>query len=636
MKDAELATQVGELIGGPDNVTQVTHCATRLRFVVKDKNQVQRDQLTNTKGVIQVVDSGGQVQVVVGPGVGDVYQALIKTAGWTAKTGGSDTGSKEKQGFIDWLFGLLSGTFQPLFLPLMGSSMLLMIYGLGLTFTWFDSANPGVFWSIVWASCNAFFYFLPVFIAATASQRLGGTPFLAAAIAAALLHPSFTGLGEPGDVLSFVGLPLYVYSYSSSVFPAILIAIALSYLEPFLRRILPKNLHLVLVPTLCLAILVPLTFLVLGPLGTLMGNGLTGLLTAVNNFSPILMGAVFAGVYVFMVMFGLHWALVPIQLANLAAGGGDPLAAMGGAYNFAVWGLAVAVFLRAPKGSDLKELSGGGALSGLVAGISEPMLYGVILRYKRVFPMIIGSAAIGGAIIGGFQVKAQVWALNSLLTIPVMVPTVGYLIGIAVSFGLMFAAIVLFGYEKKGAVTAQQTASQVAPGKPAGETPPTLIAGEKLTITSPVSGEVIALEKVPDPVFSGGAVGAGVGILPSDGRVVSPCDGRVIVAPASGHAIGLQATNGVELLIHVGIDTVNLAGRGFTCHVEAGQTVNTGDPLVDFDIPTITEAGYSLATPVLITNARRLGEVNAATEGMVTAGEPLLIVTPAHQDQPVA
>lgn len=638
MKDAELAARIGELVGGPDNTTQVTHCATRLRFVIKDKNKVERDQLGTTKGVIQVVDSGGQIQVVIGPGVGDVYQALLKTTGWAAKATGGKDETLQKQGFIDWLFGLLAGTFQPLFLPLMGSSMLLMVYGLGLTFSWFDPSAPGVFWSVLYAACNAFFYFLPIFIAATASQRLGGTPFLAAAIAGALLHPSFTGLGEVGDVVNFLGAPLYVYSYTSSVFPAILIAIALSYLEPFLRRILPKNLHLVLVPTLCLAVLVPMAVLVIGPIGTLMGNGLTGLLNVVNDFSPILMGAVFAGVYILMVMFGLHWALVPIQLATLATGSGNPLAAMGGAYNFAVWGLAVAVFLRAPKGSDTKELAGAGALSGLIAGISEPMLYGVILRYKRVFPMIIGAAAIGGAIIGGFQVRAQVWALNSLLTIPVMVPTIGYLLGIGVSFGLMFAGIMIFGYESNkvaevaaasGALTAAGSDSTgvvaAAPSSSAALSAP-------LSLTSPLAGKVIPLSEVPDPVFAGGAVGAGVGILPSDGRVVAPCDGTVIVAPASGHAVGLRTTDGVELLIHVGIDTVNLAGRGFTTHVEVKQEVKAGDALIDVDLKTIEEAGYSLATPVLITNARKIGEVSAATDGSVAVGDPLLVIAPARQD----
>lgn len=638
MSDQEIALRVGELVGGVRNVSAVTHCATRLRFVLKDSSKVRKDELSSTKGVMQVVESGGQTQVVIGPGVGDVYRELLKTPGWGSLSGTEGGAAQQKQGFVDWLFGLLSGTFQPLFLPLMGSSMLLMVYGLGLTFTWFDSASPGVFWSVVWASCNAFFYFLPIFIAATASQRLGGTPFLAAAIAGALLHPSFTGLGEVGEAVDFLGLPLYVYSYTSSVFPAILIAIALSYLEPFLRRILPKNLHLVLVPTLCLAILVPLSVLVIGPLGTLMGNGLTSLLTFVNNASPILMGAVFAGIYVFMVMFGLHWALVPIQLATLATGDGDPLAAMGGAYNFAVWGLAVAVLLRAPKGSDVKGIAGAGALSGLIAGISEPMLYGVILRYKRVFPMVIGAAAIGGGIIGAFQVKAQVWALNSLLTIPVMVPTIGYLLGIAVSFGLMFAGIMIFGYESKNtaATTSGISTDTVTDATQTGMASRALAPVGELTVGSPLAGQVIPLDQVPDPVFAGGKVGAGVGIIPSDGRVVAPCDATVIVAPASGHAIGLRTTDGVELLIHVGIDTVNLGGRGFNTHVEVKQAVKAGDPLVDVDLAIIEEAGYALATPVLVTNARKLGEVSAASTGNVSIGDPLLLIAPAREGVPAS
>lgn len=636
MKDAELAERIGVLIGGPKNVSQATHCATRLRFVVKDDAMVATDDLKKLKGVVQVVESGGQTQVVIGPGVGEVYQALLKRPGW-GKVAGAEGGEQKKQNFVDWLFTLLSGTFQPLLMPLLGSSMLLMVFGLGVQFKWFDSENPGVFWSVWLAAANAFFNFMPILIAATATRRLGGTPYLGATIAAALLHPAFVGLGEAGDVVDFLGLPLYVYSYTSSVFPAILIAISLSYLEPLLRRILPKNLHLVLVPTLCLALLVPLAFLVIGPIGVMLGNGLVFLIQAANGFSPILMGVVFGATFIFFVMFGLHWALVPIQLLNIAAGG-DPLIPMSGAYNFAVWGLAAAVFLRAPKGSELREMAGAGAISGLIAGISEPMLYGVILRYKRVVPMIIASAAVAGGIIGAFQVKAGAFAFLSLLTIPLMTPTLGYVIGIAVAFGMMFAGVLIFGYEAKNTRDASTAEAALAPDAADSVGAPPAASGlhGASTLASPLTGTVIPLQDVPDPVFAGGHVGAGVGIVPSDGHVVAPFDGVVIVAPASGHAVGLRSVDGIELLIHVGIDTVNLGGRGFTMHVEVEQAVRAGDPLVDVDLKVIEDAGYALATPVIVTNARALGEVTAASGDTVAAGEPLLRITPAHEDAPAS
>ncbi len=635
MKDAELAERIGVLIGGPKNVSQATHCATRLRFVVKDDKMVATDDLKKLKGVVQVVESGGQTQVVIGPGVGEVYEALLKRPGW-GKVAGGEGGEQKKQGFVDWLFGLLSGTFQPLLMPLLGSSMLLMVYGLANQFAWFDVDNPSAFWQVLLAAANSFFRFMPILIAATATRRLGGTPYLGATIAATLLHPAFTGLGGPGDVVDFLGLPLYVYDYASSVFPAILIAIALSYLEPLLRRILPKNLHLVLVPTLSLALLVPLAYLVIGPLGVMLGNGLVFLIQAAGEFSPILMGIVFGATFIFFVMFGLHWALVPIQLLAIAAGG-DPITPMAAAYNFGVWGLAVAVFLRAPKGSDLREMAGAGALSGLIAGISEPMLYGVILRYKRVFPMIIVTGAVGGGIMGAFQVKAGAFAFSSLLTIPLMTPTLGYVIGIAVSFTMMFVGVLVFGYEAKGSndvSTAEAAMESEDSAEPTDDQPSraALALDGESTLASPLTGKVIPLSEVPDPVFAGGHVGAGVGIMPTDGHVVAPFDGTIIVAPASGHAVGLRSSDGIELLIHVGIDTVNLAGRGFTTHVKVKQHVRAGDPLVDVDLKVIQEAGYSLATPVLVTNARALGEVTLDAGDTVTAGEPLLRVTPMRED----
>ncbi|MFT0848486.1 glucose PTS transporter subunit IIA [Actinomycetaceae bacterium L2_0104] len=624
MREKELAVKISELVGGPGNVNQVTHCATRLRFVVKDNSKVQKDQLSATKGVVQVVESGGQTQIVIGPGVGDVYLALIKEPGWETATG-SSSAVKEKQGFVDWLFGLLSGTFQPLLMPLIGSSMLLMIYGLGNQFTWFDPDDPGVFWSVLHAACNAFFYFMPILIAATATRRLGGTPYLGATIAAALLHPSFMGLGGPGDVVNFLGAPLYLFGYANSVFPAILIAIALSYLEPLLRKALPKNLHLVLIPTISIALLVPAAILVIGPIGVMLGNGLVWVIATVNDFSSLLLGIVFGATFIFFVIFGLHWALVPIQLLNIAAGG-DPLMPISSAYNFAVWGLALAVFLKAKKGSDVKELAGAGAVSGLIAGISEPMLYGVILRFKRIIPMIIASAAVGGGIIGAFGVKADAFAFASLLTIPLMQPMVGYIVGIAVSFVMMFTMVMVFGYESKNeaaAVTSvEEDMAAPAPAASAESTGP-------IMLRSPMTGKVIPLAEVPDPVFSSGRLGRGIAILPESGHVVAPCDATVLLAPASGHAIGLRCVGGVDILIHIGIDTVNLGGKGFTTHVQAKQEVGAGDPLVDVDLEIIAQAGYSAATPIVATS--KVAAIEELASGAIGAGDELVRVVPSAE-----
>ena len=634
MKDQELALRIGKLVGGPGNVSQVTHCATRLRFALKDNSKVQKDALSTTKGVVQVVESGGQTQIVIGPGVGDVYRELVNAKGWTQLGGDSNTTSGEKQSFIDWLFALLAGTFQPLLMPLVGASMIKMFLNIGSQFNWYDPDAPGAAISVMMAAGNAFFYFLPILIAATASRRLGATPYLGATAAAALLEPSFTALGQAGDVLSFLGAPLYMFNYSSSIFPAIFIAIALSYLEPLLRKITPKDLQLLIVPTVSLAVMVPLAALVFGPFGVLVGQALTDGIMAANNFSPMLMGALLGGAFIFFVMFGLHWALVPVILSNIDAFGGDPIIPITGGYNFAVWGLALAVFLRAPKGSELRELCSAGALSGLLAGVSEPMLYGVILRYKRVLPPLILSAMLSGAIIGAFNVKSGGFALSSIFTIPLMTPTVGYLIGIAVAFFLMFALVMLFGYESKTDVAKAKESTNLPDAEAVvveSTSPATLESTGPVTLLSPMTGQVILLSDVPDPVFASGKLGSGIAIIPEDGKVVAPCDATVLLAPSSGHAIGLRCENGIDILIHIGIDTVNLGGKGFTTHVQAKQKVHAGDPLVDVDLEVIANAGYSAATPIVVTS--KISAIEEQTSGdTVNIGDPLLRLIPVKRD----
>lgn len=634
MKDQELALRIGKLVGGPGNVSQVTHCATRLRFALKDNSKVQKDALSTTKGVVQVVESGGQTQIVIGPGVGDVYRELVNAKGWTQLGGDSNASSGERQSFIDWLFALLAGTFQPLLMPLVGASMIKMFLNIGSQFNWYDPDAPGAAISVMMAAGNAFFYFLPILIAATASRRLGATPYLGATAAAALLEPSFTALGQAGDVLSFLGAPLYMFNYSSSIFPAIFIAIALSYLEPLLRKITPKDLQLLIVPTVSLAVMVPLAALVFGPFGVLVGQALTDGIMAANNFSPMLMGALLGGAFIFFVMFGLHWALVPVILSNIDAFGGDPIIPITGGYNFAVWGLALAVFLRAPKGSELRELCSAGALSGLLAGVSEPMLYGVILRYKRVLPPLILSAMLSGAIIGAFNVKSGGFALSSIFTIPLMTPTVGYLIGIAVAFFLMFALVMLFGYESKTDVAKAKESTNLPDAEAVvveSTSPATLESTGPVTLLSPMTGQVILLSDVPDPVFASGKLGSGIAIIPEDGKVVAPCDATVLLAPSSGHAIGLRCENGIDILIHIGIDTVNLGGKGFMTHVQAKQKVHAGDPLVDVDLEVIANAGYSAATPIVVTS--KISAIEEQTSGgTVNIGDPLLRLIPVKRD----
>jgi PTS system beta-glucosides-specific IIC component len=645
MSSSTLAAQIGELVGGPENVSQVQTCATRLRFRLKDPAKARKSDLNNVKGVLQVVEQGGQTQVVIGPQVGDVYQALSQLPGWAAAvSGGGDAeqGGGQRGSVLNRIFDFLAGTFQPLLWPLIGASMVKMLLGVAAQFGWYDPSAPSAAISVLAAAGNSVFYFLPVFVAITSARKLGANPFLAGAIVAALLEPSFLKIGQIGDIASFFGLPLYVFSYSSAVFPPILASIALAYLERGLKRIVPKNFQLILIPTVALAVLVPVTALVFGPIGVVFGNAVASFITWVSGISPVLLTATFAAGYMFLVMFGLQWALLPVVLANLSSLGGDPLLAVGGVYNFAVFGLAVGVFLRAKRDVELRELAGAGAAAGLLAGISEPILYGIILRFKRVIPIVVVGSVAGGVIAGLFDVRASAIAFGSLFTIPIFLPTLGYVFAIAVSFAVGLGGVLIFGYKGSGvsseALPADSELSQ-AGAAPRGHAGSTLsatglkLATKPFTVSSPVTGSLIPLEQVPDPVFAGGLVGPGVAVVPTTGTVVAPADGTIIVAPPTGHAVGMRTVDGAEILVHVGIDTVQLGGVGFTALVHNGQQVSAGQKLIEFDLDAISRAGLSPVTPVLVTNAAAFDSVVPVTTEQVGRGAPLLTITPMDQEQ---
>ena len=453
MSNSTMAAEIADLVGGPGNVREVHHCATRLRFVLKDPGKAHKADLNKVKGVLQVVEQGGQTQVVIGPQVSSVYEALGKLPGWAAAVGGdggnADAGGDQNVSLVNRIFGLLAGTFQPLLWPLVGASMVKMLLQLAAQFGWYDPATPAPAFATLAAAGNSVFYFLPILVGITSARKLGANPFLAGAIAAALLEPNFVAIGQTGDVASFLGLPLYVFSYPSSVFPAILASLALLYLERGLKRVVPKNLQLIVIPTVALALLVPLTALVFGPFGVVVGNALAGFFTWVSGISPVLLTVSFAAVYMFMVMLGLHWALLPIVLVNLSNSGGDWIMSTAAVYGFAVVGLAVGVFLRAKRDVELRELAGAGAVAGFLAGITEPMLYGVILRFKRVIPIVVVASMAGAVVVGLFDVRATAIAFGSVFTIPLMQPTIPYLISIAISFSLGLAGVLVFGYTSK-------------------------------------------------------------------------------------------------------------------------------------------------------------------------------------------
>ncbi len=613
-----VAEEVATYIGGPDNVSWVGSCTTRLRFVVRDESQVDFDALNAIPGVLQAIRAGGQVQVVIGTHVDTVRAELLRRDGWIRLADADQNGPAARRRPLDVVFDFLGGTFQPLVAPITGAAMVQVLALLLTQFGWLDAESTTAL--VLTATGNALFYFLPLFVAFTASRKLGVNPFIGATVAAALLHPSFTAIGQTGDVAQAFGLPLFVYSYASSMFPSLMIALALWGLDKLLKKILPQLLQQVFVPTLELLILVPLTALVFGPVGVLVGNGIGTGTTWLATNAPFLFYLIVPALWIFMVAFGIHWALISIAIAQLATDGSTQIIGAGAGYQYAMMGIALAVLIKAARerNTSLRDTAAAASTAVVIGGITEPTLYGLVLPYRRVLVIQIISAAASGAVLGLFSVAAVGFAPAPILGLPLMQPILGAALAMAVGIVLPIVLVQVWGYQPTKPTDTTATPTQegfrgaVEGGLPA----------QPVTIAAPLTGEVVELSSTTDPVFSGGLIGPGVAIQPTGNVVTAPVDGVIVAAPGSAHAIGVRSDDGVEILIHVGIDTVKLKGEHFRLRVSQGQRVARGDLLLEFDKAAIERLGYSMVTPVVVTNVRADQRVIPLASSVV-AGEPL-------------
>ncbi len=613
MDNKQLATDIVNLVGGSDNINDLVHCATRLRFSLNDSKKAEREALEKHPGILTVVQSGGQFQVVIGSHVSDVYKEIMKAHSFNFSETPQDSSDK-KTSVMSKVLEIISGAFSPLIPVMAGAGMIKVLLTVLPMLGWLSEESST--FKVLAAAGNSVFYFFPILLGITLGYKLKVNPYVAGAIGAALMEPNFTGLLAEGSQAAFLGVPIVLVDYATSVFP-IFIAIGIYYyLEKLLNRIIHREVKLFLVPMVALMIMVPLTAIVFGPIGTYAGTGIAAGISWFIGVSGILSGIIIGAGYTFLVVFGLHWGLAPITLENIKMGG-DPIEAMAAATIFAQCGIAVGIYLRAKHDKELKALAASSTLTGLLAGVTEPIIYGLILRFKRLIPILMISSAVGGAINGYFGVKYTAYVFHNIFSFPIEKPMHIFVISVTLTFILALVLTYIFGYETKSKTAGDEE------NEPA-EAAVGIGSVKTESIYSPLIGKVVALKDVKDQVFASGAMGKGIAIEPSVGEVYSPVDGKVAAVFPTGHAIGITTNDGTDILIHVGIDTVSLKGKYFTPLVKEGDAVKIGDKILDFDLEKIKEAGYETITPMIITMSNKEVDVFEGEVSSVGKNDVLL------------
>ena len=675
------AQEILDAVGGPGNITHFTHCATRLRFELNDASIVDKDRVEAIDGVLGAVpQSGDRYQIVIGGAVQSVFNEINNLPSMKSGAAVSNDDVKAaarakargKNALVDAFFEYLSDSFRPLLPVLLGASLILAFLAVLDALHVVDTrADVIPAWlGYVNSMWRAVFYFLPAMVAYNASKKLDIDPWVGTAVILSLLTPNFLGLsntssfaettctttalGSEQCVTQIGSLPLQLSDYGGQVFVPLLMVPILALLYKGLKKIIPANVQMVFVPFISFIIIMPLTAFLIGPLSIWIGNGLGGGLAWLNGHAPILFAIIIPIIYPFLVPLGLHWPLNALQLANIASTGSDFIQGPMGAWNFACFGATAGVLFLSirDRDTDMRQTASGALAAGLFGGISEPSLYGIHLRFKRIYPLMLTGCVVGGLVIGiGGGATTNTFVFTSLLTIPVFTPMAVYGLGVTAAFFTAFLMVVFFDYrtkeqkaearEKKAAlkagVSAAPAAAAAAAATPAPAAAPVAEAAPEfsdeakadLTLTSPMAGTTVALSDVADEAFAAGALGPGIAVSPAAGAVVvAPCDGKVSVAFPTGHAYGIKSASGVQVLIHIGMDTVKLEGRGFTPRVAKGDVVKRGDVLAEVDWDVIREAGYDTITPMVVTNKKKFGEVTPAAPGPVGITDTVVTVSP--------
>ncbi|CRV97129.1 PTS beta-glucoside transporter subunit IIBCA [Streptococcus equi] len=597
----ETAKAIFEAVGGEQNIQEVTHCITRLRLVLKDDKQVVDQKIKLIPNVIGVMRQNGQYQIILGNDVNNYYKAFM-TLGQFHETDMSSSAG-QKQSMIEGLIETIASVITPLIPALLGGGMLkvvgILVPMLGLAGT--DSQTV----AFINFFGDAAYYFMPIMIAYSAAARFKVTPVLAATVAGILLHPAFVTMVATGKPMALFGAPVTSASYGASVIPILIMVYLMQYIEREVNRFVPSVMKSFLQPTLIIFISGFLALVVIGPLGVIIGQGLSNSLLAIYHIAPWLALAILGAIMPLVVMTGMHWAFAPIFLAASVATPDVLILPAMLASNLAQGSAAVAVACQS-KQKQTRQVALAAGLSALLAGITEPALYGITLKFKKPLYAAMISGGLVGAYIGFVNIASYTFVVPSLIGLPQYIsPTssanfTNALIAAGLTIALTFTLTWFFGIDEE--VDQEGSADSDS-------TPVKSGLSAKQSIYAPMVGTVLPLSEVPDETFSSKLLGEGLAILPNEEYVYAPFDGEVITLFPTKHAIALKNAKGVDVLIHVGIDTVELKGQGFEQLVKAGDTVKQGQPLLRIDLELIGSKGYSLVTPFVVTNSSEQLEI---------------------------
>ncbi|NRT80917.1 beta-glucoside-specific PTS transporter subunit IIABC [Clostridium beijerinckii] len=623
-----VAKEIIEKIGGVSNVSSVIHCMTRLRFTLKDESIVNDEEVKKIKGVMGIMKKGGQYQIIIGNEVSKCYKEVLKLGNFSDSANNTE-GSNEKQNIITKVLDVVSGSMSATMPAIIGAGMVKVLVVLLTTIGLLSNTNQA--YTILSALGDATFYFLPMILVISTSKKFNINPYTFAAVIGVMVYPDFVKLLGAGSPVSFLGLPVTTASYGYSVIPVILMAWVMKYIEEIVDKITPTVTKNFLKPMLILLIAMPIAIIVIGPLGFLVGKGLSTVMYTIQDKANWIALPLMAAFMPLIVMTGMHWAFVPMALTALANPGYETLLLVAMLpSNLAQGASALAVSLKS-KNKDLKQVASASSISALLAGVTEPAMYGVTIKYKKPLIASMIASGIAGLYAGIVALKVYVFATPALISIVQFIDPNGSsnfinaLITAAIAIVGSFALTWIIGFDDpaneeieeiliENKMEVKEAALDKAEAK------------SEAIILAPIEGKSVSLSQVNDITFSEEIMGKGAAIIPSKGIAVSPVNGVISALFETKHAIGITAEDGTEILIHIGLDTVKLGGKHFTAHIKSGDKVKIGDLLVEFDIEAIKSEGYEVITPVLVTNSSDYKDVLSLIDKDVKEKDELIKV----------